>query len=91
MKSKIIIVILLQLTGCFSLMARPTNPAPAKITQPDGSQLTLQLIGDEFFIIIKPPMGSSRRLATALSAGSRLPFGSRENIAFRKLTVIICK
>ena len=49
MKDKIIIAILLQLACCFKLIAVPANSAPAKITQPDGSQLTVQLIGDEFF------------------------------------------
>ena len=49
MKNKIIILIGLQLIVCFNLMSRPANPTPFKITQPDGSQLTVQLIGDEFF------------------------------------------
>ena len=49
MKNKILAAILLQVICHFSLMAGPADPTPRKITQPDGSQLTVQLIGDEFF------------------------------------------
>jgi hypothetical protein len=30
-------------------MAEPEDPTPVKMTQMDGSQLTVQLIGDDFF------------------------------------------
>ena len=49
MKNKILVAILLQLMCHFYLMAEPADPTPVKITQTDGSQLTVQLIGDEFF------------------------------------------
>jgi len=32
-----------------TLFAIPALPYPVKITQPDGSELTIQLRGDEFF------------------------------------------
>ncbi len=43
--------LLLLLMGLLCLVARaiPADPAPAQITQPDGTVLTLKLHGDEFF------------------------------------------
>ena len=49
MRNKILAAILLQLIYHFNIMAEPAEPTPVKIIQPDGSQLTVQLIGDEFF------------------------------------------
>ncbi len=34
---------------CITAMAIPADPTPVKVTQPDGSQLTIVLHGDEFF------------------------------------------
>ena len=38
----------LVLTG-LSMMAMPADPTPNKISQPDGTTLTLRLLGDEFY------------------------------------------
>ncbi len=44
----ILVLTLTSLTG-FNLFAIPASPYPVKITQPDGSEITIQLHGDEFF------------------------------------------
>lgn len=41
--------LLLFLFGSLQLMAEPAHPDPIKVIQPDGSRVTLRLIGDEFF------------------------------------------
>lgn len=42
------LLITLVLTG-LSMMAMPADPTPNKISQPDGTTLTLRLLGDEFY------------------------------------------
>ena len=44
-------ILFLLVMGLFSLMSHaiPADPTPVKVTQPDGSTLTIQLHGDEFF------------------------------------------
>lgn len=49
MKNKLLILILSLLMYCITTEAEPALPYPIKITQSDGTQLTVQLIGDEFF------------------------------------------
>ena len=34
---------------CMFAHATPADPTPAKVTQPDGTTVTVQLHGDEFF------------------------------------------
>ena len=44
-------ILLLLVVGLCGLMAHaiPADPTPVKVTQPDGSTLTIKLHGDEFF------------------------------------------
>ena len=46
---RIIFAIVLFTGTYFTLSAIPAYPYPIKITQPDGSELTIMLRGDEFF------------------------------------------
>lgn len=46
---RIILAIILFTGPYFTLSAIPAYPYPIKITQPDGSELTIMLKGDEFF------------------------------------------
>ena len=48
MKKRFIIMLLVMLVECCTIMAVPAHPKPVKVQQPDGSQLTLQLHGDEW-------------------------------------------
>ena len=41
--------IILSLLTAFKALAIPASPYPVKITQPDGTEITVQLRGDEFF------------------------------------------
>ena len=41
-------MLLVMLVECCTIMAVPAHPKPVKVQQPDGSQLTLQLHGDEW-------------------------------------------
>ena len=45
---KILLIFVMALM-CLIARAVPADPTPARITQPDGSTLTVQLHGDEFF------------------------------------------
>ena len=47
--SILIFAIILSLVTVPKLFAIPASPYPVKITQPDGSEITVQLLGDEFF------------------------------------------
>ena len=47
--SILIFAIILNLLTVSKLFAIPASPYPVKITQPDGSEITIQLLGDEFF------------------------------------------
>ena len=46
---KYIFILTASLYSSLTLFAIPALPYPVKITQPDGSELTIQLRGDEFF------------------------------------------
>ena len=76
MRNKILAVIWLQLICHFNLMAEPADSMPVKITQPDGSQLTVQLIGDEFFHYYQTTDGFFKTPRDGIER--RLPRGRRE-------------
>ena len=43
-----IIVLILFLISTFGIQAKPANPRPFILTQPDGSSFVARLTGDEF-------------------------------------------
>ena len=49
MKKNLFLLFVLMGLLCFTARAIPADPTPVKITQPDGSTLTVALHGDEFF------------------------------------------
>jgi immune inhibitor A len=48
MKKSILLAMFLAVFGYVAALAVPACPEPATVTQPDGSSLTIRLIGDEF-------------------------------------------
>ncbi|MBQ1268391.1 MAG: peptidase M6, partial [Muribaculaceae bacterium] len=49
MLKKVLTLVCAGLMGASACFAVPADPRPFVVTQPDGSTLTVRMIGDEFF------------------------------------------
>lgn len=63
---KFYLLVLSSLLGITTAQGIPANPTPAKLLQPDGTYLTVRLVGDEYqhhattedgYTVLKSPTG----------------------------------
>ncbi|MCH4156569.1 MAG: M6 family metalloprotease domain-containing protein [Muribaculaceae bacterium] len=91
MKKSIFLAIALAIFGFTTAFAVPACPQPVKVTQPDGSSLTISLVGDEFmhynttldgYTVVKRSDGSY--VYAALSNGAVVPSNVVAHDAFKR-------